>query len=462
MDNKALVDAMVAKAREVLAILETYDQEKIDALCRAACLAFKEQAVPLAEQAIEESGMGDLQAKIIKNTGSPDGVWYALKGKKSVGLIGYDRDRHLAYVAKPKGILACVIPSTNPNITVLFNGIYGLKGRNVMLVAPHPKARRSSLTTCAILNEAIVNAGGPDHVFQCVEEPNIELTQMIMEASEVILATGGSNMVKAAYSSGKPAYGVGPGNVQAVFDEDYSDLAKGIAQTVFGCGFDHGIICACNRSFITPRSITNQAVELMKKEKVFYVDDPEWRDRFRELLFPNGFGPINGKPVGQSVTRIAAMVGLEVPEDTSIIVVKVDKYGREEVLCREKMVPLAVHIECDDFEDGVRIARENLLCEGIGHTSVVHTDSEKKCEYAALALPVSRLLVNSPGVFAANPALANGLFPTGTLGCGSWGNNSISENLSYEHLINISRIAWTKPDCEIPSEQDIWSGDSQY
>ena len=200
----------------------------------------------------------------------------------------------------------------------------------------------------------------------------------------------------------------------------------------------------------------------MKGEKVYYIDDPELRDRFRDLLFPQGFGPINGEPVGQDVVTVAKMAGLSIPEDTALIVVKVDKYGREEPLCREKMVPLAVHIECEDFEDGVRIAKENLLCEGIGHTSVVHTDSREKCEYAALELPVSRLLVNSPGVFAANPALANGLFPTGTLGCGSWGNNSISENLSYEHLINIARIAWVRPEEEIPSEADIWEGDSQY
>ena len=207
MDKKAMVDGMLVKAREALAVLETFDQEKIDALCKAACLAFKAKAVPLAEQAVEETGMGDLQAKIIKNTGSPDGVWYALKGKKSVGIIGYDEEKHLALVAKPKGILSCVIPSTNPNITVLFNGIYGLKGGNVMLVAPHPKARQSSLATCAILNEAIVEAGGPENVFQCVEEPSIELTQMIMGASDVILATGGAAMVKAAYSSGKPSLG---------------------------------------------------------------------------------------------------------------------------------------------------------------------------------------------------------------------------------------------------------------
>lgn len=462
MENKAIVEAMVLRAQEALAVLAGFNQEKIDSLCKAACFAFKEAGVDLAKEAIEETGMGDLESKIAKNTGSPTGVWYALKGKKSVGIIGHDEARRLTYVAKPKGILSCVIPVTNPNITVLFNGIYGLKGGNVMLVAPHPRARRSSMNTCRILNEAIVKAGGPDHVFQCAEAPNLELTQMIMAASDVILATGGANMVKAAYSSGKPAYGVGPGNVQAIFDEDYPELAKGISQTVFGCGFDNGIICACNRSFITPRSISDRAVEWMKKEKVYYVDDPMIRDQFRQLLFPNGFGAINGKPIGQRAVDVARMIDLSIPEDTSIIVVKLDKYGKDEPLSREKMMPLAAHIDCEDFEDGVRIAKANLLCEGIGHTSVVHTDSRAKCEYAALELPISRLLVNSPGVFAANPALANGLFPTGTLGCGSWGNNSISENLTYEHLINVSRIAWVKPDEAIPTEEDIWQGDSQY
>ena len=330
MENQELVNQLIANGRKALAELESYTQEQIDELCRVCCEAFAAHAEELAAEAVAETGLGNVPDKIAKNTGSPDGVWYAIKNKKSVGVIGHDERRHLTFVAHPKGIISCVIPTTNPNITILFNGVYALKGRNVILCAPHPRAKRSTVHTCKIFQEALRKAGAPENIFQYVEEPNIELTQMMMAASDTVLGTGGPNMVKAAYSSGKPAYGVGPGNSQTIFDPEYDNLPMAVGQTVFGCKFDNGIICACNRSFITPRSISAKVVELMKAEKVFYVDDPAVRDRARALLFPNGLGAINGKPVGQDVQKIARMLELDIPADTSIIVIKVDKYGTED------------------------------------------------------------------------------------------------------------------------------------
>ena len=462
MENQEMVNQLIANGRKALAELESYTQEQIDELCRVCCEAFAAHAEELAEEAVAETGLGNVPDKIAKNTGSPDGVWYAIKNKKSVGIIGHDERRHLTFVAHPKGIISCVIPTTNPNITILFNGVYALKGRNVILCAPHPRAKRSTVHTCKIFQAALRKAGAPENIFQYVEEPNIELTQMMMAASDTVLGTGGPNMVKAAYSSGKPAYGVGPGNSQTIFDPEYDNLPMAVGQTVFGCKFDNGIICACNRSFITPKSISAKVVELMKAEKVFYVDDPAVRDRARELLFPNGLGAINGKPVGQDVQKIAKMLDLEIPADTSIIVIKVDKYGTEEPLCREKMVPLAVHIECEDVEEAIKIAKANLLMEGAGHSSVIHTNNEALVEHAACELPVSRMLVNCPGVFSANPALANGLCPTATLGCGSWAGCSVSENLGYEQLINVSRIAHVYPENEIPNHETVWNGSAEF
>lgn len=460
--KQAMIDEMIAKGRKALAELESYSQEQIDHLCKVCCEAFAAHAEELAEEAVAETGLGNVPDKIMKNTGSPNGVWYAIKGKKSVGIIGHDERRHLTFVAHPKGIISCVIPTTNPNITILFNGVYALKGRNVILCAPHPRAKKSTVHTCKIFNDALKAAGAPDNIFQCVEEPDIELTQLMMASSDTVLGTGGPNMVKAAYSSGKPAYGVGPGNSQTIFDPDYDNLPMAVGQTVFGCKFDNGIICACNRSFITPKSISAKVVELMKAEKVYYTDDPAVRDRARQLLFPNGLGAINGKPVGQSVQDIARMLELDVPADTSIIVIKVDKYGTEEPLCREKMVPLAVHIECEDLDEAIKIAKANLLMEGAGHSSVVHSNNKELIERVAETLPVSRLLINSPGVFSANPALANGLCPTATLGCGSWAGCSVSENLGFEQLINVSRIAYVYPEDEIPNEESIWNGDAEF
>ena len=282
----------------------------------------------------------------------------------------------------------------------------------------------------------------------------------MMAASDTVLGTGGPNMVKAAYSSGKPAYGVGPGNSQTIFDPEYDNPPMAVGQTVFGCKFDNGIICACNRSFITSKSISAKVVELMKAEKVYYTDDPAVRDRARQLLFPNGLGAINGKPVGQSVQDIAKMLELDIPADTSIIVVKVDKYGTDEPLCREKMVPLAVHIECEDVEEAIKIAKVNLLMEGAGHSSVVHSNNKALIDRVDTTLPVSRMLVNCPGVLSANPALANSLCPTTTLGCGSWVGCSVSENLGFEQLINVSRIAYVYPENEIPNHDTVWNRDS--
>lgn len=462
MDNKAYLDQLIANGRKALKELEPYTQEQIDELCKVCCEAFAAHAEELAVEAVEETRLGNVPSKIAKNTGSPTGVWYAIKNKKSVGVIGEDPKRHLTFVAHPKGIVSCVIPTTNPNITILFNGVYALKGRNVILCSPHPRAKKSTVHTCKIFNEALKKAGAPDNIFQYVEEPNIELTQMMMAASDVVLGTGGVNMVKAAYSSGKPAYGVGPGNSQTIFDPEYDKLEDAIEQTIFGNTFDNGIICACNRSFITPKAISAQAVEYMRSHGAYYSDDPDLRDKARELLFPNGFGKINGAPVGQDVEVIADMLGIDIPEGTRTIVIKVDKYGADEPLCREKMLPLAVHIECEDIDEAIAIAKANLEVEGAGHSSVIHTNNKALIEKAACTLPVSRMLVNCPGVFSANPALANGLMPTATLGCGSWAGCSVSENLGFEELINISRVAYVYPENEIPTEDSVWNGDAEF
>lgn len=462
MDNKEKLDVMVAKARKALAELENYSQEEIDHLCYVCCKAFAAHAEELAEEAVAETGLGNVPDKIAKNTGSPDGVWYAIKNKKTVGIIGEDKKHHLKLVAHPKGIISCVIPTTNPNITILFNGIYALKCRNVVLCSPHPRAKKSTVHTCQIFNDALKEAGAPENIFQYAEDPDIEFTQMMMSASDTVLGTGGPGMVKAAYSSGKPAYGVGPGNSQTLFDPEYDNLEKAVDDTIFGNKFDNGIICACNRSFITPKSISGKIVDLLKQKHVYYIDNDKERDMCREALFPNGYGKINGKPVGQGVQELAKIIGLDIPEDTSIIVVKVDKYGLDEPLCREKMMPLAVHIECEDIKEGIEIAKQNLFAEGAGHSSVIHTNNQELIDYAACTLPVSRMLVNCPGVFSANPALANGLHPTATLGCGSWAGCSISENLGVDEMMNISRIAYVYPENEIPTHEDIWNGDASF
>ncbi|MDR1541661.1 MAG: aldehyde dehydrogenase family protein [Clostridiales bacterium] len=454
MDNRELVASLVQKARKALEEYEPYTQEQVDDCVKALCLAFKSQAELMARETVDETGLGDVADKIDKNLGSPDGIWHTLKGKKSVGVIGFDEKQKLAYVARPKGIMASVAPTTNPNITVLFNAAYALKGRNALIVAPHPRARKSTLHTVQIINEGLAKIGAPANLIQCIEEPSIECTQLLMRSSDVIIATGGAKMVDSAYSSGRPAFGVGPGNVQTIVDRGF-DYAEAAAQIVIGRKFDNGLICAGNQSVIMPREDAPKIIELLKAKGAFYVEDKESIEKLRKALFPNGHA-INPAAVGQPATKIAQLAEIEIPDGTSAILIRVDSCGASDPLCGEKMCPVLIATTYGDFAEAVDIARENLLYQGAGHSSVIHTNDMAKAEYCGTHLPVSRMLVNQPGIFAANPALANGLSPTSTLGCGSWGNNSISENLTYEHLINITRIAWPKAEAAIPDSTQIW------
>ena len=457
MNNAQSLTTMIDNARKALTELEPYTQEQVDECVKAICLAFKSRARELAELAVEETGLGDVDAKTEKNSGSPDAIWYDLKDKKSVGIIGEDPVLKLKYVAKPKGILASVAPSTNPNVTVIFNAAYAIKGRNVLIVAPHPRAKKSTFKTCEIINEALSKLGAPENLVQCIEEPSIELTKELMQSCDVVIATGGAAMVVSAYSSGHPAFGVGPGNVQTIFDRGYSDYKMAIAQTVLGRKYDNGLICACNQSLIIPEEMEPELVNIMKEEKAAYFDGKDEVDAFRSFLFPDG-AHINPNVVGKSIQDVAKMMGIDIPGDAVIAVLKIDKanIGAKDPLCGEKMCPVAVCIPYGTFEEAVDIAKTNLLYQGAGHSSVVHTDDVSHAEYCVLELPVSRMMVNQPGIFAANPALANGFRPTSTLGCGSWGNNSISENLNFEHLINISRIGWMKDESDIPTPEQIW------
>lgn len=457
MDNKQMLDTLIVNARAALKAFEPYTQEQVDALVLAACKTYKAHAEELSRECVNETRLGDYDSKVIKNTGSPDGVWYALKGQKSVGIIGYDEEEHLAYVAKPKGILSSVAPCTNPNLTVFFNACFALKGRNVLIVAPHPRAKATTLHTVRIINEALAELGAPENLIQCIEEPSIELTQLLMAAVDVTIATGGAGMVRSAYSAGHPAFGVGPGNVQTIVDRTF-DLHEAVSQILDGRTLDNGLICAGNQSIIFPREEEETLVRELSEQGAHWVSDADEVEAYRSALFPDGTH-ISGDLVGQYPTAIAQAAGATIPEGTRAIVLRGEdnRTGAADPLCGEKMCPVIVAIPYDSFEQAVDIARANLEYQGAGHSAVIHTHDDDKARRAGVELPVSRMLVNQPGTFAANPALMNGLAPTSTLGCGSWGNNSISENLTFRHLINISRIAWVKDAADVPTPEEIWA-----
>jgi succinate-semialdehyde dehydrogenase len=447
------VQELIRKSRVALKELEKYSQEKVDDLCIAIGKAVQDNAEALAKEAVEETRMGKYEDKVLKNFGTGGDIWSFMKGKKSVGVINEDKEKGLIYVAHPKGVIAAVIPTTNPNITPLANAMMAIKGRNTIINAPHPRAKKSSAHTVAIMNEAMRKLGAPENIIQIMEEPTMESTQELMRLCDVVVATGGMGLVKAAYSSGKPAFGVGQGNVQHIIADDYEDIETAIQHTIFGRCLDLGVICAGDQSIIMPKSKEGKVVEALRKNGAFYSDDKATVDKFRKVLFEDGH--VNGKLVGQPAKTLAEAAGVDIGA-ANVIVLKADDYGSREPLCGEKMFPVIVALTYDNFEKGVEMAKENLLYQGAGHSAAIHTNSKDKAKLAGLVLPVSRICVNQPGVAAGGAGLGNFLPATASLGCGSWGGNSISENLTYEHLINVSRIAFPRTDTP-PTREEIWA-----
>jgi succinate-semialdehyde dehydrogenase len=444
---------MVARARAAQKTLAGFDQERIDAIVRAIAKYIYDQADPLAKMAAEETRMGVYQHKVLKNQGKARILWHALKGKKSVGVLRVIPEQGITEVAKPMGVIAAVTPCTNPIVTPMCNAMFAIKGGNAVIVSPHPRAKQCA----ARLNEAfraiLKENGAPEDVYQTILEPSIPLTNELMAACDVVIATGGMGMVKSAYSSGKPSFGVGVGNVQCIFDREI-DIPAAVAKAVEGRIFDNGIICSGEQTIIAPREQYDEIIAAFQKNGAHYIDDPETVKAMGEKLFPGG--EISRHAVGQPVGKLAELGGISVPEGTKLIVVKPDHPGEGCVWSKEKMFPMMSAYPYDTWEDAIDIAIANLSVEGMGHSVSIHSNSAAHLDYAGKTLPVSRVLVNQICSTQNGGAFTNGLNPTTTLGCGSWGNNSISENLFYTHLFNVTRVATVKPNHRQPSDQEIW------
>ena len=352
------------------------------------------------------------------------------------------------------GVIGAVTPTTNPIVTPMCNAMFALKGRNAIIVGPHPRSKKCSTRACELMQEAIVKLGAPADLLQCVAEPTIEISGEIMKQCDVCISTGGAGMVKAAYASGKPAFGVGGGNVQCIIDDDV-DLEKVVPMIVAGRKFDNGIICSGEQTAITPAAMYDDMVKTFQKNGAYYVEKPEEIAALRDCIFPGG--KMNKDAVGQSALRIAEMAHLNVPADTQVLLVKVDKAGAEEPFSKEKMCPCIAAYSYDKWEDAVAIANANLNVEGKGHSVCIHSNNDAHIDYAAEVLPVSRFLINQICSTNNGGSFFNSLSATTTLGCGSWGNNSISENLSWRHLFNVSRIAKVRPGATQPSDEEIWA-----
>lgn len=455
METKEIIDELMKKSRKAQAIIAGYTQEQIDAIVKAIGKVGYDNAELLSKMAVEETKMGRVDSKIVKNSRSTMAAWNYLKDKKSVGVVEEDPINQIVTLAKPAGVIACVVPVTNPTLTPLVNGMNVLKGRNTAIFAPHPSAKKCTAYTVNLMREAVKKLGAPEDILLTIEEPTIELTQMLMATADVVVATGGPGMVKAAYSSGKPSFGVGQGNVQVIVDSDYKDFDGIAAGCAFSRAYDNGLPCTCDQTMYIPKARFNEMVEALKKNKAYYTDDEKIIEKLRKTAFTEN-GAVNRKFVGATMPKIAEMLGITIPEGAVLLAVPVSKSGSEEILGREIMSPVLRLFAYEKFEDAVKNAKANYLMEGKGHACAIFSNNDKHVEYVAEEIPVCRIMVNQSANGANGGPFNNGLPHTCSIGCGFWGGNSISENLNYKHLMNYTRVSRIIPDAHIPTPEEIW------
>lgn len=449
------IAALVARAREAQAGFESFSQEQVDAIVRDIGKHVYDNAEKLARMAVDETGIGVYEDKVLKKKGKARAIWNSLKGKRSRGIIDEDPETNLIYVAKPMGVVGAVTPITNPVVTPMCNGMFALKTGNSVIFAPHPKAQMCAEHLTEEFMRIVKAHGGPDDLIQVVRDGSVTKTQQLMQSVDVVVATGGGAMVKSAYSSGKPSFGVGAGNVPVIIDRGV-DLGEAVDKIITGAAFDNGIICSHEQFVLTPQEYFDETVGAFTASgKVWYTDDPAQVQRLREVVFPGGH--LNKDVVGVSAREIGAMAGIDVPASARLILLPARGAGEEDILAREKLCPVVAILPYQTFAEAVQKAKANLLVEGAGHSAALHSHDDDNIRHAGLELPISRLVVNQPSSLTAGGSLTNGFAPTTTLGCGSWGGNSISENLDYKHLMNVSRIGKVITHKPAPTDEEIWA-----
>jgi succinate-semialdehyde dehydrogenase len=452
-DNE--VKELVSKARAAQAIYEGFTQEQVDAIVRDMAKYVYDNAETLARMAVDETGIGNYEDKILKKKGKARVIWNNLKGKKSRGIIGEDAENNLVFVAKPMGVVGAVCPVTNPIATPMCNGMFALKAGNAVIFAPHPKAQKCTEHLTKEFMNVVKKHGGPDNLVQTIKKGSVEKTQELMKSVDVVVATGGGAMVKSAYSSGKPSYGVGAGNVPVIIDRGV-DIKDAVGKIVLGAGFDNGIICSHEQFVLTPEESYDETVkEFNDTGKVWFTKDEKQIQKLREVVFVDGH--LNKDVVGRTAREIGAMAGIDVPATARIILLPAKGAGTADILAKEKLCPVVAILSYKTFTEAVGKAKANLLVEGAGHSAALHSNNEKNIREAGVELPISRLVVNQASSLTAGGSLTNGFAPTTTLGCGSWGGNSISENLDYKHLMNVSRIGKVITGKKVPTDEEIWA-----
>ena len=441
VDSVEALEAKLAEVREAQKKFSTYTQEQVDAIFKAAAVAANKQRIPLAKMAVEETGMGVVEDKVIKNNYAAEHIYNAYKNVKTCDVIERDESFGTIKVAEPIGVVAAVIPTTNPTSTAIFKTLISLKTRNGIIISPHPRAKASTIAAAKVVLEAAVAAGAPEGIIGWIDVPSLEMTNLVMKEADIILATGGPGMVKAAYSSGKPALGVGAGNTPAIID-DSADILLAVSSIIHSKTFDNGMICASEQSVIALKSVYDKVKKEFQYRGCYFLNEEE-TEKVRKTILING--ALNAKIVGQSAHTIAALAGVEVPVDTKIIIGEVDSVDIAEEFAHEKLSPVLAFYKAEDFEDALDKAEHLVADGGYGHTSSLYCNAvteKDKIDKFAKRMKTCRILVNTPSSHGGIGDLYNfKLAPSLTLGCGSWGGNSVSENVGVKHLINIKTVA---------------------
>lgn len=441
VDTVEALEERLAGVREAQRIFAAYTQEQVDKIFTAAALAANKARIPLAKLAVEETGMGIVEDKVIKNHYASEYIYNAYRDTKTCGVIEEDKAYGIKKVAEPIGVVAAVIPTTNPTSTAIFKTLISLKTRNGIIISPHPRAKKSTIAAAKVVLEAAVAAGAPEGIIGWIDVPSLELTDTLMKEADIILATGGPGMVKAAYSSGKPALGVGAGNTPAIIDES-ADVILAVNSIIHSKTFDNGMICASEQSVIVDKKVYKAVKEEFAYRGCYFLNKSE-TEKVRKTIIING--ALNAKIVGQKAHTIAALAGVTVPEETKILIGEVTSVDLSEEFAHEKLSPVLAMYKAEDFEDALSKAEHLIADGGFGHTSSlyinVETQADKIADFSE-RMKTCRCLINTPSSHGGIGDLYNfKMAPSLTLGCGSWGGNSVSENVGVKHLLNVKTVA---------------------
>ena len=441
VNNLETLEQKILEVREAQKIFATFTQEQVDAIFKAAAIAANQARISLARLAVKETGMGIVEDKVIKNHYAAEYIYNAYKNTKTCGILEEDKVAGITKIAEPIGVIGAVIPTTNPTSTAIFKTLLALKTRNGIIISPHPRAKESTIMASKIVYEAAIKAGAPKGIIGWIDVPSLELTNLLMKKADIILATGGPGMVKAAYSSGTPALGVGAGNTPAIIDSS-ADIVLAVNSIIHSKTFDNGMICASEQSVIALKEVYDQVKEEFIKRGCYVLNEEEL-EKVREVIIING--SLNARIVGQSAYTIAGLAGIEVPTTTKILIGEVESVDLTEEFAHEKLSPVLALYQATDLNDAFEKAERLVEDGGLGHTSSIYLNENLKRDELhefANRMKTCRILVNTPSSFGGIGDIYNfNLAPSLTLGCGSWGGNSVSENVGVKHLLNIKTIA---------------------